>query len=76
MGYDAFFRFYSKDDFLLVSQDIRSIIEDGYNILVESSRTISALRESVVERAIDNSALAVFLYRPIQIFPSLHFLMK
>ena len=60
MEYDAFFRFYSKDDFLLVSQDIRSIIEDGYSILVESSRTISALRESVVERAIDNSALAVF----------------
>lgn len=60
MGYDTFFRFYSKDDFLLVSQDILSIIEDGYSILVESSRTISALRESVVERAIDNSALAVF----------------
>ena len=53
MGYDAFFRFYSKKDLQLVSQDIRSIIDEGYSILVESSRTRSELRESVVERAIE-----------------------
>lgn len=60
MEYDAFFRFYSKDDLQLVSQDIQSIIYDGYSILVESSKTKSALRESVVEQAINNSAIAVF----------------
>ena len=60
MGYDAFFRFYSKKDLQLVSQDIRSIIDAGYSILVESSRIRSELRESVVERAINNSALVVF----------------
>lgn len=60
MEYDAFFRFYSKDDLQLVSQYVRQIINDGYSILIESSKTKSELVESVVERAIKYSALAVF----------------
>ena len=60
MGYDAFFRFYSKDDFQLVSQDIRQIINDGFSILIESYKAKSDLVESVVERAINDSAIVVF----------------
>lgn len=60
MKYDAFFRFYSKDDLQLVSQYVRQIINDGYSILIESSKTKSELVESVVERAIKDSVLVVF----------------
>ena len=60
MGYDAFFRFYSKDDLQLVSQYVQQIINDGYSVLIESSKTKSELVESVVERAIKDSTLVVF----------------
>lgn len=60
MEYDAFFRFYSKDDLQLVSQYVRQIINDSYSILIESSKTKSELVESVVERAIKDSTLVVF----------------
>lgn len=64
MRYDAFFRFYSKDDLLLVSQDIRPIIDDGYSILIESSKTKSELIEAIVEEAINDSSVVVF-FMPI-----------
>jgi len=60
MGYDAFLRFYSRDDLQLVSQYVWQIINDGYSILIESSKTNSGLVESVVERAIKDSALIIF----------------